>query len=92
MFQRGGRIVPRQMRPRRCADLMAADPFTLVVALDSKQQASGQLYIDDGNTFNFQYAGLPCVRVPWGLWVWGYLEAPGPCCRPGNRTSSPFVN
>lgn len=53
-FQRGGHIVPRKMRLRRSSALMVNDPYTLVVALDSKQQASGLLYMDDEKTFNYQ--------------------------------------
>jgi len=54
VFQRGGRIVARHMRPRRCSDLQVADPFTLVVALDSAGSAQGDLYLDDGNSFDYK--------------------------------------
>jgi len=33
---------------------MANDPYTLVVALDSKKSAKGTLYIDDGHTFDYR--------------------------------------
>ena len=36
VFQRGGTIVPRKMRPRRSSAAMANDPYTLVVALDAQ--------------------------------------------------------
>lgn len=53
VYQRGGSILPRQMRPRRSSVQMAADPYTLVVALDEQGKASGSLYLDDGNTFDY---------------------------------------
>eukprot|EP00128_Syssomonas_multiformis_P013175 Colp12_sorted_trinity150504_noHs@13767 len=54
IFQRGGSIVPRKMRPRRASSLMANDPYTLVVVLDAKGEARGQLYVDDGDSFEYQ--------------------------------------
>ncbi|XP_076463388.1 neutral alpha-glucosidase AB-like isoform X2 [Babylonia areolata] len=54
VFQRGGSIIPRKMRPRRSSTLMFDDPFTLIVALDSKQEASGQLYVDDYHSFSYR--------------------------------------
>ena len=36
VFQRGGTIVPKKMRVRRCSSLTANDPYTLIVALDSQ--------------------------------------------------------
>jgi alpha 1,3-glucosidase len=54
VFQRGGTIVPKRERARRSSTLMARDPFTLVVALNSQGEATGELYLDDGETYNFQ--------------------------------------
>ena len=54
VYQRGGSIVPRQQRLRRCSSLMTHDPYTLVIALDKNGQASGELYMDDGKTFDYQ--------------------------------------
>jgi len=53
VFQRGGAIVPRQMRARRASSLMAADPYTLVVTLSAAKTATGTLYLDDGATFDY---------------------------------------
>jgi alpha 1,3-glucosidase len=58
LFQRGGSVVPRQMRPRRAASLMARDPYTLSVALDAAGGASGAVYLDDGSSFNYQRGGF----------------------------------
>ncbi|XP_070181942.1 neutral alpha-glucosidase AB-like isoform X2 [Littorina saxatilis] len=54
VYQKGGTIIPRKMRPRRSSTLMFDDPFTLVVALDPKQEANGQLFIDDYRTFKYR--------------------------------------
>ncbi|KAK3093332.1 hypothetical protein FSP39_014183 [Pinctada imbricata] len=47
VFQRGGSIIPRKIRVRRSSGLMHNDPFTLVICLDSKGEALGELYTDD---------------------------------------------
>ncbi|GMF82811.1 unnamed protein product [[Candida] boidinii] len=39
-------------RYRRSTKLMKYDPYTLVIALDENFKAIGNLYIDDGETFN----------------------------------------
>ncbi|KAJ7957062.1 Alpha-glucosidase [Quillaja saponaria] len=53
-FQRAGTIVPRKDRFRRSSTQMANDPYVLVIALNSSQAAEGELYIDDGKSFEFQ--------------------------------------
>lgn len=54
VFQRAGSIIPKKDRVRRSSTQMVNDPYTLVVALDSKNQAKGDLYIDDGHSFDYQ--------------------------------------
>ncbi|KAF9921442.1 hypothetical protein FBU30_008498 [Linnemannia zychae] len=54
VYQRAGTIVPRRERPRRSSKAMENDPFTLVVALDSNGEALGRLYLDDGESFNYE--------------------------------------
>ncbi|KAH7056572.1 glycosyl hydrolases family 31-domain-containing protein [Linnemannia elongata] len=54
VYQRAGTIVPKRERPRRSSKAMENDPFTLVIALDSKSEASGRLYLDDGESFNYE--------------------------------------
>ncbi|KAL0973871.1 hypothetical protein UPYG_G00212250 [Umbra pygmaea] len=54
VFQRGGSIIPRKVRVRRSSSCMEHDPYTLYVALNTKRFAEGELYIDDGHTFNFE--------------------------------------
>eukprot|EP00271_Cylindrocystis_brebissonii_P014518 TRINITY_DN35889_c0_g1_i1.p1 TRINITY_DN35889_c0_g1~~TRINITY_DN35889_c0_g1_i1.p1 ORF type:complete len:951 (-),score=112.34 TRINITY_DN35889_c0_g1_i1:430-3234(-) len=53
-FQRAGTIIPRKERARRSTTQMELDPYTLVIAVDSKGQAKGELYIDDGHSYDFQ--------------------------------------
>ncbi|MCO5584511.1 hypothetical protein L7F22_038439 [Adiantum nelumboides] len=53
VFQRGGTIIPRRERPRRSSSQTLNDPYTLVVALDDMLEAEGELYIDDGKSFDF---------------------------------------
>ncbi|KAL9596493.1 MAG: hypothetical protein Q9219_005754 [cf. Caloplaca sp. 3 TL-2023] len=54
LLMRGGHILARKERPRRSSALMKWDPYTLVVALDGNNHAEGELYIDDGESFEFQ--------------------------------------
>uniref|UniRef100_A0A3B5KPZ2 Glucosidase II alpha subunit b n=1 Tax=Xiphophorus couchianus TaxID=32473 RepID=A0A3B5KPZ2_9TELE len=54
VFQRGGSIIPRKLRVRRSSTCMEHDPYTLYVALDNQRTAEGELYIDDGHTFNYE--------------------------------------
>ncbi|XP_056295020.1 neutral alpha-glucosidase AB isoform X1 [Pseudoliparis swirei] len=54
VFQRGGSIIPRKSRVRRSSSCMMQDPYTLYVALNPQRTATGELYIDDGHTFNYE--------------------------------------
>lgn len=54
LLMQEGHIIPRRDRPRRSSSLMRWDPFTLVVVLDSDGKAEGTLYIDDGESFEYQ--------------------------------------
>uniref|UniRef100_A0A3Q2NRX2 Neutral alpha-glucosidase AB n=1 Tax=Fundulus heteroclitus TaxID=8078 RepID=A0A3Q2NRX2_FUNHE len=54
VFQRGGSIIPRKLRVRRSSACMEDDPYTLYVALNNQRTAEGELYIDDGHTFNYE--------------------------------------
>ncbi|KAH8664191.1 alpha glucosidase-like protein [Xylariales sp. PMI_506] len=49
-----GHIFPRRDIPRRSTQLMKYDDYTLVVVLGKGQTAKGDLYVDDGNSFDFQ--------------------------------------
>lgn len=54
LLMQGGHVIPRKDRPRRSSALMRWDPYTLVVVLDDMGIASGELYVDDGETFGFE--------------------------------------
>lgn len=54
VFQKGGTIVPKQERLRRSTVAMSKDPFTLVVALNASGEAEGELYLDDGRTYDYE--------------------------------------
>jgi alpha 1,3-glucosidase len=54
VFQRGGSIVPRQMRLRRSSVQMANDPFTLTIAPDGAGEAAGRLYLDAGDGYAYR--------------------------------------
>ncbi|KAI8140167.1 glycosyl hydrolases family 31-domain-containing protein [Fennellomyces sp. T-0311] len=53
-YYRAGHIIPRRERVRRSSHSMKLDPFTLVIALDSKGHAEGTLYNDDGETYDYE--------------------------------------
>jgi len=60
---RGGSILPSRERPRSSSPLMKHDPFTLKVALGQSGNASGELYLDDGESYdhregNFVWRGF----------------------------------
>lgn len=54
ILMQGGHIIPRKDRPRRSTGLMKWDPYTLVIVLDKNGEAEGSLYVDDGETFDFE--------------------------------------
>ncbi|GJP93298.1 CAZyme family GH31 [Aspergillus niger] len=54
LLMQGGHVIPRKDRPRRSSALMRWDPYTLVVVLDKNGQADGSLYVDDGETFDYE--------------------------------------
>ncbi|XP_076949763.1 putative glucan 1,3-alpha-glucosidase [Bidens hawaiensis] len=54
VFQRSGTIIPRKDRFRRSTVQMENDPYTLVIAVDGSGSAEGELYIDDGKSYEFK--------------------------------------
>ena len=54
VFARGGHIVPRKDRPRRSSRMMQYDPITLFVVLGKSGNARGLIYIDDGESFDYE--------------------------------------
>ncbi len=58
LFQRAGTVVPRQRRLRRSTVAMATDPYELTVALDANGAAAGEVFLDDGVSFDFVRGGF----------------------------------
>jgi mannosyl-oligosaccharide alpha-1,3-glucosidase len=55
LLMRAGHIFPRRDRARRSSALMKEDPYTLVVVLgEDGSNAVGELYFDDGESFDYQ--------------------------------------
>lgn len=55
LLMQGGHVFPRRDRPRRSSALMKWDDYTLVVTVPkSGGKAEGELYTDDGDTFDFE--------------------------------------
>lgn len=91
VFYKGGAIVPRRDRPRRSTATMAADPFTLVVALDESGKAEGDLYLDDGHSFAFTKGAYLHRRF---VFADGHLvnsAAPQPAGTPASKLDSKLL-
>ncbi|KAF9446144.1 glycoside hydrolase family 31 protein, partial [Macrolepiota fuliginosa MF-IS2] len=58
LFIRGGSIIPTRERPRRASTAMKHDPFTLRVALTKYSTARGELYLDDGESYDHEKGQL----------------------------------
>lgn len=54
LYIRGGTAFARKDIARRASSAMKYDPFTVVIALNSNGEARGNLYIDDGDSYNYQ--------------------------------------
>lgn len=80
VFQRGGTIVPKKERIRRCSALTKDDPYTLQVALPKEgKPAEGTLYIDDGATFDYKKGDLLYLKFKFvdNTLMSEILEGPG---------------
>ncbi|KAJ2700643.1 glucosidase II [Coemansia sp. IMI 203386] len=53
-FARGGSIIPTRERQRSSSALMKRDPFTIYVYVSRAGTASGKLYVDDGETYDYK--------------------------------------
>nr|XP_006130414.1 neutral alpha-glucosidase C isoform X1 [Pelodiscus sinensis]XP_025044103.1 neutral alpha-glucosidase C isoform X1 [Pelodiscus sinensis] len=53
VFQRGGSVVPLKTKVGRSTEWMTDISYELRVALDSKDFAVGELYLDDGHSFHY---------------------------------------
>jgi mannosyl-oligosaccharide alpha-1,3-glucosidase len=58
ILMKGGHVIPRKDRPRKSSGLMKWDPYTLIVVVGRDGRAAGSLYVDDGETFDFQKGAI----------------------------------
>merc|ERR1712137_451199 len=58
LYLLGGSILPARDSPQLTTYETNTQPFNLTVALDSNQQAIGDLFVDDGYTLNYQSEGV----------------------------------
>ncbi|XP_073725622.1 neutral alpha-glucosidase C [Misgurnus anguillicaudatus] len=63
VFQRGGTVVPRRAGCGSCTADLQQHSITLTVALDSKGNAEGFLYLDDGHSFSYRDRMQFCLRL-----------------------------
>lgn len=54
LLMRGGHIIPRRDIPRRSSAMMRFDDYTLVVTASKSGLAEGELYVDDGDSFEHE--------------------------------------
>ena len=54
ILMRAGHIFPRRDRVRRSSGLMKMDPYTLVMTLGADGKAEGEIYVDDGESYEFE--------------------------------------
>lgn len=54
LIMRGGHIFPRRDIPRRSSAMMRFDDYTLVVTASKAGSAEGELYTDDGDSFDYE--------------------------------------
>jgi alpha 1,3-glucosidase len=53
VFVRGGKIVAQYSKVAMSTREILARPLTLYIALDESQKATGELYLDDGETYDY---------------------------------------
>ncbi|XP_053290296.1 neutral alpha-glucosidase AB [Pleuronectes platessa] len=62
VFQRGGSVVSRSAGSSYCTADLQLLPTSITVALDSQGAADGELYLDDGHSFNYLHRKAFCLR------------------------------
>uniref|UniRef100_A0A8B9R9L2 Glucosidase, alpha; neutral C n=1 Tax=Astyanax mexicanus TaxID=7994 RepID=A0A8B9R9L2_ASTMX len=62
LYCRGGTVIPRRTDCGSCTADLQQQPFSLTVALDSKGNAEGVLYLDDGHSFSYRDKKQFCLR------------------------------
>lgn len=62
LFVKGGKVVFTKQQIRKASIPMIPDPFTLIIAVDDHNCASGEIYIDDGHTYNYSVNNAKIYR------------------------------
>ncbi|KAM7403629.1 hypothetical protein PAMA_004187 [Pampus argenteus] len=62
VFQRGGSVVCRSVGSCSCTAELQQLPLSITVALNSQGVADGELYLDDGHSFNYRDKKAFCLR------------------------------
>ncbi|KAM7376312.1 hypothetical protein PAMP_006054 [Pampus punctatissimus] len=62
VFQRGGSVVCRSVGSCSCTAELQQFPLSITVALNSQGVAEGELYLDDGHSFNYRDKKAFCLR------------------------------
>uniref|UniRef100_A0A8C6TYH7 Glucosidase, alpha; neutral C n=1 Tax=Neogobius melanostomus TaxID=47308 RepID=A0A8C6TYH7_9GOBI len=62
VFQRGGTIICRATGTGSCTADFQKQPLSLTVALNTQEVAEGELYLDDGYSFNYLDTKTFCLR------------------------------
>lgn len=73
VYQRGGSVLARKLRHRRSTQMMIKDPYTLYIALNESNYASGKVYMDDEHSFSHEGSdgkfGESEIFVQWGDFI-----------------------
>ena len=88
-YQRGGSIVPRQMRARRSSSQMTHDPFTLTIAPDGAGEAVGRLYLDSGDGYEYRSGAYAYRKYTYSAGGIGRRVEP-PTCAQASLTRTPL--
>nr|XP_019953748.1 PREDICTED: neutral alpha-glucosidase C-like [Paralichthys olivaceus] len=62
VFQRGGSVICRSAGSSHCSADLQLLPLSITVALDPQGAADGELYLDDGHSFNYLHRKAFCLR------------------------------
>ncbi|KAJ1680034.1 glucosidase II [Spiromyces aspiralis] len=90
VYVRGGSVVPTRERQRRSSTLMRGDPYTLHVYLDGEGSASGDLYVDDGESFDYERGGYVHRIFRFAGTVLESVPAPNPNSNPDSAVRKAY--
>lgn len=65
VYIKGGHVIATKERHRRSSALQRFDPYTLTIVPDKEGQAHGELYLDDGNSFNYLKSEYALIKFKY---------------------------